>query len=69
MDINVTFIGANGHGVGHGGVGGDTLVDGEPAGLVLCDYLHYVLLQEVLSVVVFEFLQYISLMYVSLNKH
>ena len=52
MDINVTFIGANGHGVGHGGVGGDTLVDGEPAGLVLCDYLHYVLLQEVLSVVV-----------------
>ena len=52
MDVNVTFSGANGHGVGHGGVGGDTLVDGEPAGLVLCDYLHYVLLQEVLSVVV-----------------
>ena len=55
MDVNVTFSGANGHGVGHGGVGGDTLVDGEPAGLVLCDYLHYVLLQEVLSVVVLNF--------------
>ena len=55
MDVNVTFSGANGHGVGHDGVGGDTLVDGEPAGLVLCYYLHYVLLQEVLSVVVLIF--------------
>ena len=52
MDIIVTFIGVNGHGVGHGGVGGDTLGDGGPAGLVLCYYLHYVLLQGVLSVVV-----------------
>ena len=52
MDLIVTFIGVNGQVVGHGGVRGDTLGDGGPAGLVLRDYLHYVLLQGVLSVVV-----------------